>query len=380
MPVGATRERDSRLAEVLFAGLRVGAPKVNTLTWTLIEGTAPGAAPLVRAQRDFPPGHKFDTPGEVALKNVLGMDPDIILNEELVTTVRDAVAEYGTKDLLSLKLPNANAATWNAITYVAFGLHAPIRLASKNGVNFYDLCDRLKMYRGGLRALFDRENPDGHVKPFVLAAIEAGSKPLKYASEALQGDEDVVAAAVEGDGMQLQYASAAIRGSNSIPYTAVGLNGLALKYVSDKLRADENLVGLAVFENGLALRHVLGSLRGDVVIVETATMQNPDALQYAIDPGFTRSKERIEREKAAKLRLAEQLAAAQLQRIKDQRLEEEELDAQQTERMRVWRMRRAANAALPPKLAKPQSMNEWEQREFLESLEVLPPSGDVDDV
>lgn len=373
MPVGATRERDSRLAEVLFAGLRVGAPKVNTLTWTLIEGTGPGAAPLLRAQRNFPPGHKFDTPGELALKNVLGMDPDIILNEELVTTVRDAVAEYETKDLLSLKLPNANAATWNAIAYVAFGIHAPIRLASKNGVNFYDLCNRLQMYRGGLRELFDRENPDGHVKPFVLAAIEAGSKPLKYASEALQGDEDVVAAAVEGDGMQLQYASVAIRGSNSIPYMAVGLNGMALEYVSDKLRADENLVGQAVFQNGLALQHALGSLRGDVVIVETATMQNPDALQYAIDPGFTRSKERIESEKAAKLRLADQLAAAELQRIKDQRKKGK------LERMRQTRMRRAANAARPPG-AQPQSMNEWEQREFLESLEVLPPSGDVDDV
>ena len=70
---------------------------------------------------------------------------------------------------------------------------------------------------------------------------------LRYASQRLQADHDVVLAAVKKDGLNLKYASYDLRRDFTIDMTAIEENGEAFRYclpgeVKDRLLSDRNLV------------------------------------------------------------------------------------------------------------------------------------------
>ena len=78
---------------------------------------------------------------------------------------------------------------------------------------------------------------------------------LKYASEALRADRDIVMAVVKENGFALPYASEALRTDKDIVLAAVNQNGMALEYVSDEFRANEEIVLEALQQNLKAIRY-----------------------------------------------------------------------------------------------------------------------------
>lgn len=68
---------------------------------------------------------------------------------------------------------------------------------------------------------------------------------LRYASDTLKNDRDVVLAAVQHNGMVLHYASANLRNDQDIVLAAVQQHGDALQYASDGLRNDQGVVLVA---------------------------------------------------------------------------------------------------------------------------------------
>ena len=73
---------------------------------------------------------------------------------------------------------------------------------------------------------------------------------LRYASDTLKNDRDVVLAAVQHYGMVLHYASANLRNDQDIVLAAVQQHGDALQYASDGLRNDQGVVLVAVQQHG----------------------------------------------------------------------------------------------------------------------------------
>jgi hypothetical protein len=78
-----------------------------------------------------------------------------------------------------------------------------------------------------------------------LAAVKSDALALKFASNELRGDRDVVLAAVESDGEALEYASKKLREDGGIVLAAVTSNGRALEYASKKLRSHPDIVAAA---------------------------------------------------------------------------------------------------------------------------------------
>jgi hypothetical protein len=72
-----------------------------------------------------------------------------------------------------------------------------------------------------------------------LTAQNGGFRPRRVdASEALQGDKEVVHAAVRSDGRALQYGSPALRADPEIVRAAVSSNGKALQFASLEVRSN----------------------------------------------------------------------------------------------------------------------------------------------
>ena len=85
---------------------------------------------------------------------------------------------------------------------------------------------------------------------------------LRYASDTLKNDRDVVLAAVQHNGMVLHYASANLRNDQDIVLAAVQQHGDALQYASDGLRNDQGVVLVAVQQHGrMALLYASANLK-----------------------------------------------------------------------------------------------------------------------
>ena len=90
----------------------------------------------------------------------------------------------------------------------------------------------------------------------ALVAVKADGMVLKYASEELKADREVVlAAAQQVDGEGLGYASKELQADREVVLQAVRQNGWALKHASEELRADREVVLAAVQEDGRALEY-----------------------------------------------------------------------------------------------------------------------------
>ena len=84
----------------------------------------------------------------------------------------------------------------------------------------------------------------------VLAAINNGFHTLRFVSEELRCDREVIlAGAVNKYGPQLEYASQQLQSDREVVLAAVNADGYALQYASEELRSDREVVLAAVKNN-----------------------------------------------------------------------------------------------------------------------------------
>lgn len=85
---------------------------------------------------------------------------------------------------------------------------------------------------------------------FVLEVIDKmGGSAVKYASEELRGDREIILKAVRDCGLALEYASEELRGDREIVLEAVKIHGDALVFASDELKGDKQIVMVALSQD-----------------------------------------------------------------------------------------------------------------------------------
>ena len=123
------------------------------------------------------------------------------------------------------------------------------------------------------------ENAPEHIladKDFMIKAVKRNGFTLKYASDELKNDAEVVLAAINGgdewgcSAKALEFASDELKDDKSIVMTAVSRHSEALCFASDRLRCDRDVVMAAVDQSGWALEYASDELRNDEEVVLTA--------------------------------------------------------------------------------------------------------------
>lgn len=117
----------------------------------------------------------------------------------------------------------------------------------------------------------------------ALAAVQKTGDLLSYASADLQDDREVVLAAVRNFGEALDYASATLQADREVVLAAVRQNGLALDFASAALQNDREVVLAAVQNKAFALRYASEGLRNDEAVVLVAVQADGRVLLYASD-------------------------------------------------------------------------------------------------
>ena len=114
-------------------------------------------------------------------------------------------------------------------------------------------------------------------KKFMIQA--AGSLiGLQYASDAIKSDKDVVLAAVQRNGRSLRYASDDLKNDKDVVLAAISQYGGALSYVGDELlKNDKEVVLIATRKDPSTLREVSDEFRNDKEIVLNILKNNSDA-------------------------------------------------------------------------------------------------------
>jgi hypothetical protein len=156
-------------------------------------------------------------------------------------------------------------------------------------------------------------------KEVVMAAMIAAPDHTYYMlsrlSDELKSDYDVVLAAVRGEGVAIVHASAHLRAMRQIVLAAVTQYGRVLEMVSDVFRMDRDVVMAAVQQDGDVLRMASEELRADPDVVRAAIMQCGSALEYA--SAQLRSDRSVVLTAVTKAGRALKWAAAQLQDDRD---------------------------------------------------------------
>ena len=76
----------------------------------------------------------------------------------------------------------------------------------------------------------------------MLAAVSKNGGALKYATEELKGDREIVLAAVSKDASALRFATEELRGDREIVLAAVSKDGRALNCATNGLKFDEEMM------------------------------------------------------------------------------------------------------------------------------------------
>lgn len=123
----------------------------------------------------------------------------------------------------------------------------------------------------------------------VLEAVKAMCYSLQYAAEKFRDDRKIVLAALHGgvgfpgeisQSSSLMFASPRLRRDPDILREAIEVNPLALEYANPEQQDDKDFVMKIVKRDGLALQFASRFLRADTGINMAAVKQNPMALQY----------------------------------------------------------------------------------------------------
>jgi hypothetical protein len=111
-------------------------------------------------------------------------------------------------------------------------------------------------------------------KSFIIKAIRECKRPLTHFDNVFRNDKDIVLEAVKQNGLELQHASKSLRGDSVIALAAVKQYGMALQFVEhDLVITDKRIVLEAVKQNGRVIKQVPESLLQDKAIVRQAYKQ-----------------------------------------------------------------------------------------------------------
>lgn len=104
---------------------------------------------------------------------------------------------------------------------------------------------------------------------------------LRFASEELRDDEELVKKIVKDCGLAIEFASDRLLNNFDVAMLAVKNNGLALAFLSDKLKDKSEIVLAAVKQNGKALMFASARLREQERVVFKAMENYSGSLKYA---------------------------------------------------------------------------------------------------
>jgi hypothetical protein len=113
-------------------------------------------------------------------------------------------------------------------------------------------------------------------KPACLEAIKKSPTEYKYASEALQKDDDILVELVTQEPIRIKYflAQNTVK-SNKMILRIVSHNALVLEHLTDAFKNDIQVVFLAIQQNVLALKYASYSLRNNKDVILTAMRKSP---------------------------------------------------------------------------------------------------------
>ena len=114
-------------------------------------------------------------------------------------------------------------------------------------------------------------------KEIVLAAIANNEIALMYADESMKKDKEVMLLAISKDLSFLFYAE------KEIVLEAVSADGNRLKFVSEKFKDDKDIVLAAVRSNGKCLEFASFNLRNDIDVVTAAVLNDSSSIDFASD-------------------------------------------------------------------------------------------------
>ncbi|MBP5590360.1 DUF4116 domain-containing protein, partial [bacterium] len=131
----------------------------------------------------------------------------------------------------------------------------------------------LSVYGGMLKYVSERLRAD---KDVVTAAVGSAWNALGYAAEELRGDRDVVLAAVGHDGYALQFASDELKDDKEIVLTAIETyEGDVLEYASERLKDDKETVIFAVRRCEYSIGFASERLRHDADVIRVVLDEHP---------------------------------------------------------------------------------------------------------
>jgi hypothetical protein len=114
-------------------------------------------------------------------------------------------------------------------------------------------------------------------KEIVLTAIANNEIALMYAAESMKKDKEVMLLAISKDLSFLFYAE------KEIVLEAVSADGNRLKFVSEKFKDDKEIVLAAVRNNGKCLEFASFNLRNDIDVVTAAVLNDSSCIDFASD-------------------------------------------------------------------------------------------------
>jgi hypothetical protein len=119
-------------------------------------------------------------------------------------------------------------------------------------------------------------------KPACLEAIKKSTTQYKYASEALQKDDDILVELVAQEPIRVKYFLAQNHlKSNKMILRMVSHNGLVLEHLTDVFQNDIQVVLSAVQQNGLALKYASYALKNNKDVILRAVKKSPyDAFEH----------------------------------------------------------------------------------------------------
>lgn len=121
-------------------------------------------------------------------------------------------------------------------------------------------------------------------RPLVEDLLEFRPRIIRYLSDELLQDIDLILLALSIDGLQLEYLAVDLRARFDVVGEAVRNNGLALRYASPALRNNHQIVSWAVSDEGLALQYASNGLKHDRGIISSAVNNNHFAARFVPEP------------------------------------------------------------------------------------------------
>ncbi|WP_257265450.1 DUF4116 domain-containing protein, partial [Endozoicomonas sp. ONNA2] len=120
-------------------------------------------------------------------------------------------------------------------------------------------------------------------KDLVLSAVELYPCHLSYVSEKLKRDEDVVMTAINADYLSLKYASQELRDNEEFIRGAIKIRSAAMLYAGEKVRNDKRIIENLMAVNIRILRSVNKSVLKDREYMLALIKKDADAFNFIAD-------------------------------------------------------------------------------------------------